>query len=96
MDSKYRKSLATIFTDGEKCDEVGARIEALLRAMGCKVIEGSSSSIIFEKDSIRAHFHVHTLTRKPCATVCVPSVTICKLWESNHEHHDLQGLHRPP
>jgi len=96
MNSKHLKTLEVNFTDPVNCALEWARIEALLRAMGCTVIEGSSSSVIFEKDSIRAHFHVHTRTRKPCATVCVPSVTICKLWESNHEHHDLQGLHRPP
>ena len=35
----------------------GGRIEALLRAVGCRVIEGSGSSVTFEKDGIRAHFH---------------------------------------
>jgi len=28
--------------------------------MECKVIEGSGSSLIFEKDSIRAHIHATT------------------------------------
>jgi hypothetical protein len=34
-----------------------SRIEALLRAVGCRVIEGSGSSVTFEKDGARAYFH---------------------------------------
>ena len=34
-----------------------SRIEALLIALGCRLIEGSGSSVTFEKDGIRAYFH---------------------------------------
>ncbi|MGE4356628.1 type II toxin-antitoxin system HicA family toxin [Halothiobacillus sp.] len=57
MNSKHRKTLEAIFTDPVNGAMECARIEALLRALGCKVIEGSGSSVTFEKDSIRAHFH---------------------------------------
>ncbi|MDD4967003.1 type II toxin-antitoxin system HicA family toxin [Halothiobacillus sp.] len=57
MNSKHRKTLEAIFTDPVNGAMEWARIEALLRALGCKVIEGSGSSVTFEKDSIRAHFH---------------------------------------
>jgi len=33
------------------------RIEALLVALGCRVLEGSGSSVTFEKDGRRAYFH---------------------------------------
>ncbi len=57
MNSKHRKTLEAIYTDPVNGAMEWARIEALLRALGCKVIEGSGSSVTFEKDSIRAHFH---------------------------------------
>jgi hypothetical protein len=57
MNSKHRKTLEAIFSDPVNGAMEWARIEALLRAMGCKVIEGSGSSVTFEKDSIRAYFH---------------------------------------
>jgi len=57
MNSKHRKTLEAIFSDPVNGAMEWARIEALLRAIGCKVIEGSGSSVTFEKDSIRAYFH---------------------------------------
>lgn len=33
------------------------RIEALLVAVGCRMVEGAESSVIFEKDRLRAGFH---------------------------------------
>ncbi|MBU2515800.1 type II toxin-antitoxin system HicA family toxin [bacterium] len=32
-------------------------IESLFVSLGCQVIEGSGSSVIFEKDGIRSYFH---------------------------------------
>jgi len=57
MNSKHRKTLVTIFTDPISGNLPWDRIEALLRAIGCKVIEGSGSSVTFEKDGRRAYFH---------------------------------------
>lgn len=34
-----------------------SRIEALLVAAGCRRIEGTGSSVMFEKDGVRVYFH---------------------------------------
>jgi len=57
MNSKHRKTLEAIFTDPVNGGLEWARIEALLLALGCRIIEGSGSSVTFEKDGKRAHFH---------------------------------------
>ncbi|MEW5972215.1 MAG: type II toxin-antitoxin system HicA family toxin [Pseudomonadota bacterium] len=57
MNSKHRKTLQTIFTDPTNGALEWARIEALLVAVGCRVIEGSGSSVTFEKDGLKAYFH---------------------------------------
>jgi hypothetical protein len=57
MNSKHRKTLESIFSDPVNGGLEWARIEALLVALGCQVIEGSGSSVTFEKSGKRAHFH---------------------------------------
>ncbi len=57
MNSKHRKTLEVIFSNPVNGALEWGRIEALLRAVGCRVVEGSGSSVTFEKDGIRAHFH---------------------------------------
>ena len=57
MNSKHRKTLDALFADPANGNLEWARIEALLIAGGCKVIEGSGSSVTFEKDGHRANFH---------------------------------------
>ena len=57
MNSKHRKTLEAIFTDPVNGGLEWARIEALLLALGCRIIEGSGSSVTFEKDGKRAPFH---------------------------------------
>lgn len=59
MNSKHRKTLATIFTDPMSGNLPWDRIEALLVSVGCQVIEGSGSSVTFEKNGRRAYFHHH-------------------------------------
>lgn len=57
VNSKQRKTLVAIFsapTDGAL--EWG-RVESLLMAVGCRRIEGSGSSVTFEKGGIKAYFH---------------------------------------
>lgn len=34
-----------------------SRIESLLVALGCRIVEGAGSSVTFEKSGIRAYFH---------------------------------------
>ena len=64
MNSKHRKTLATIFTDPMSGNLPWDRIEALLVSVGCQVIEGSGSSVTFEKNGRRAYFHRPHLQRE--------------------------------
>lgn len=57
MSSAHRKTLLAVFSDPVNGALEWRRIEALLVAVGCKVIEGSGSSVTFEKDGLRAYFH---------------------------------------
>ncbi|MDP1605051.1 MAG: type II toxin-antitoxin system HicA family toxin [Rhodocyclaceae bacterium] len=57
MNSKHRKTLELIFSDPVSGNLPWDRIEALLAAIGCKVVEGSGSSVTFEKEGRRAYFH---------------------------------------
>jgi len=57
MNNKHRQTLAGIFAKPTSGAIEWARIEALLVAIGCSVIEGSGSSVTFEKNGLRAYFH---------------------------------------
>ena len=57
MNSKHRKTVEAIFRNPVNGNIDWSRIEALLIAVGCTVIEGSGSSATFEKDGKRAYFH---------------------------------------
>jgi len=57
MNNKHRKTLKAIFAQPISGTMKWAHIEALLVAAGCTVIEGSGSSVTFEKDGRRAYFH---------------------------------------
>jgi hypothetical protein len=57
MNSTQRKTLEAIFSKPINGNIAWSRIEALLVAVGCRVIEGSGSSVTFEKDGVRAYFH---------------------------------------
>ena len=57
MKTKHRKILAAIFTDPVNGNMAWSKIESLLCAIGCRSIEGSGSSVTFEKNGIRAYFH---------------------------------------
>ena len=57
MNSKHRKTLKTIFSDPVSGNLPWNQIEALLVAIGCKIVEGSGSSVTFEKEGKRAYFH---------------------------------------
>ncbi len=57
MNSKHSKTLNTIFCDPVSGNLSWDRIEALLMAAGCNVVEGSGSSVMFEKNGRRAYFH---------------------------------------
>ena len=57
MNSTHRKTLAAVFAEPVNGALEWRRIEALLLAAGCVVIEGSGSSVTFEKDSLKVRFH---------------------------------------
>jgi HicA toxin of bacterial toxin-antitoxin, len=57
MNNKQRKTLEAIFADPVNGNVEWSLIEALFKSIGCRVIEGSGSSVTFEKDSKRAYFH---------------------------------------
>lgn len=57
MNSKHRKTLELVFAKPTSGSIEWARIEALFVAVGCRTIEGSGSSVTFEKNGMRAYFH---------------------------------------
>lgn len=57
MNSRQRKTLEAIFAEPVNGNLEWTRIEALLLAIGCRIIEGSGASVTFEKNGIRVHFH---------------------------------------
>ena len=57
MNNKHRKTLETIFSDPINGNLEWSPIESLLLAIGCQRIEGSGSSVTFEKEGLRVRFH---------------------------------------
>ncbi len=57
MNSTHRKTLDALFANPVNGNLPWERIEGLLAAAGCRVIEGSGSSITVEKNGVRAYFH---------------------------------------
>ncbi len=57
MKAKHKRTLASVFTDPVNGNIEWSKIEGLLVALGCQIIEGSGSSVTFEKNGIRAYFH---------------------------------------
>ena len=57
MKAKHGKILNAIFTDPVNGNMEWSKIETLLVAIGCRKIEGSGSSVTFEKNGVRAYFH---------------------------------------
>ena len=57
MNNKHRKTLEAVLADPANGNIAWARIESLLRALGCRVIEGPGSAVTFEKGGSRANFH---------------------------------------
>lgn len=57
MNSKHLKTLAAIFANPLNGNLEWSRIEGLLVGLGCQVIEGSGSSVTFEKNGEKVFFH---------------------------------------
>jgi hypothetical protein len=57
VNAAHRKTLIAIFADPVSKSLEWRRIEALLVAIGCQVIEGSGSRVRFERDGVVGTFH---------------------------------------
>jgi len=57
MNSSHHKTLVAVFTNPVSRTLERRRIEALLAAVGCQVIEGNGSRVRFEKAGHIATFH---------------------------------------
>lgn len=57
MNSRHRKTLEAIFANPVNGNLPWEQIEALLVALGCRLIEGKGSSVTVEKDGVKAYFH---------------------------------------
>ena len=57
MNASHQKTLAAVFADPVVKSLEWRRIEALLVAVGCRVVEGNGSRVRFEKDGHIATFH---------------------------------------
>ncbi len=57
MHSKHRKTLERVFSEPVPRSLEWKRIESLLLAIGCELIEGQSSRIAFKLGELRADFH---------------------------------------
>lgn len=57
MNTTHAKTLEAVFTNPVSKSLEWRRIEALLIAIGCRVIEGNGSRVRFEKDGVIATFH---------------------------------------
>lgn len=57
MNATHRKTLAAVYAEPVSASLEWRRIEALMVAIGCSVIEGNGSRVRFEKDGLVATFH---------------------------------------
>lgn len=57
MNSAQRKTLSAIFAEPPPRTLEWRRIESLLIAVGCEVIEGAGSRVGFKRGDLRADFH---------------------------------------
>ena len=57
MNNKHRKTLERIWAEPVNGNLEWALIEALLKAVGCRVIEGKGSSVTFESRGYKATIH---------------------------------------
>ena len=57
MNNKHRKTLDAVFAAPVNGNIEWVRIEALLVALGCAVIEGPGSAVTFEHQGRKASFH---------------------------------------
>ena len=57
MNNRHRKTLVALLADPVNGNLDWSKIEALLLALGCRLIEGPGSAVTFEHSGYRANFH---------------------------------------
>ena len=57
MNGAHRKTLESVFANPVNGNIHWGRIEALLKSLGCRVVEGSGSSVTFEFDGRKMTLH---------------------------------------
>ena len=57
MNSKHKKTLELVQAEPINGNLEWTRIEALLKALGCRMVEGAGSSVTFEWQGIKATLH---------------------------------------
>ena len=57
VNNKHRRTLDRIWADPVNGNLEWALIEAMLKSLGCRVIEGDGSSVTFESRGCKATFH---------------------------------------
>ena len=57
MNNKHRKTLEQVWAEPTNGNLEWARIEGLLKSIGCRVVEGAGSSVTFELNGRKATFH---------------------------------------
>lgn len=57
MNSRHAKTLRAVFSDPVSPQIEWQALEALLIAVGCRLIEGAGSRVRFERDGVVAAFH---------------------------------------
>ena len=57
MNSTHRKTLTRIFAEPVNGNIEWARIEAMLKAAGCRLVEGAGSSVTFEFNGRKMTLH---------------------------------------
>lgn len=57
VNNKHRKTLDQVYGEPINGNLEWARIEAALKGIGCRVIEGAGSSVTFEMNGRKATFH---------------------------------------
>ena len=57
MNRKHAATLDRLFTEPAPASIRWADVEALLKALGCEVVEGSGSAVAFHKDGMVEYFH---------------------------------------
>ena len=57
MNGTHRKTLSKVLTDPVNGNIEWSRIESLLKAVGCRVVEGAGSSVTFEFSGRKMTLH---------------------------------------